>query len=101
MERCLVLNVKIFDFEAEEGRRIKGCNMTYVTGVPEASQNRRGLTPMTVPISDELYEMMQSVPGVWEVQFSQRPGRGGKPTLTATRAKYCDDSKSIEALLLS
>jgi hypothetical protein len=83
----MVLNVRSYDFE-DEGKRIKGMSMTYITGDVEAVPTRRGVTPMTVSIAQDLYDLMQVVPGVWDIQFSQRPGRGGKPTLTATKAKF-------------
>jgi hypothetical protein len=88
MEICIVLNSRSYDFTDDQGKIVKGSNVTYLTGDVEASTQLKGVSTMTVSATDEVMSQLQELPGVYELDFKQRPGKNNRPTLTLTACKF-------------
>ncbi len=89
MEKCVILSARAYDFEDARNQQIKGVSLIYITGDCENTEQRRGVFPMTVSGTSEVFRSITSVPGVYELDFKQRPGRYGKPALVVVGAKLC------------
>ena len=89
MERCIVLSARRYDFkDAESGRRVEGVTLSYLTGDPDQQTDFKGLAPMSIPAPSEVWHQLRAVPGVYAVDFRQRPGPKGRPTLQAVGAEF-------------
>ena len=81
----LVLHVRPFDFEADDGRQISGASVTYVDleAAPSlpVSDREQGLAPLTISAPARIAHDFPSVPGIYQLHFTQRRGKGGKPVL--------------------
>lgn len=85
MERCLLLHARRYDFKDQEsGRRVEGVTLTYLTSYVEGGDNQRGQMPLSISAPAEAWHQLRAVPGFYEVDFRQRPGPKGRPTLQAT-----------------
>ena len=62
--------------------------LNYLTGEVEESANTRGSLPMSITAPVDLYADLGPLPGVYDMDFKQRPGKGGKPTLQCTGLKF-------------
>ena len=84
----LVLHVRPYDFETEEGQRRQGSTVTYLDlsndGVDAAE---RGFAPLNLSVDTEIDRQLTAVPGVYDLEFRQRRGRNGKPTIVLAGAK--------------
>jgi hypothetical protein len=88
----LVLHVRPYDFEADDGRRLSGASVTYVdleAPAPLASDTspERGLAPLTITAPARITNDFSSVPGLYDLHFHHRRGKGGKPTLALGAAQ--------------
>ncbi len=93
MERCIVMTARRYDFKDEAtGRRIEGVTLTYVTGDVEEQQDYRGRSVMSIPAPADVWHQLQALPGVYGVDFKQRPGPKGRPTLQAVGLQFLSDA---------
>ncbi len=81
MERCLLLSARRYDFSDAQGKRVSGVKVSYVTGDVEAQDEERGLAPLSISAPLELWPELMALPGLYDVDFKQRSGVNGKPTL--------------------
>jgi hypothetical protein len=89
MERCIVLTARRYDFkDADTGRRVEGVTLTYLTGDAEAQPDYRGQAVMQIPAPSEIWHQLAAIPGVYAIDFKQRPGPKGRPTLQAVGAEF-------------
>jgi hypothetical protein len=80
----LVLHVRSYSFEADDGRPISGASVTYLDleAPPSAlAPNEYGLAPLTVSAPSRMGADFTTVPGVYQLHFHQRRGKGGKPVV--------------------
>ena len=90
--RCLVLGVRRYSFKDDDGERVEGAKLHYLT--LDASEDedldvdQRGEIPFEVSAPLGLYDKLGEVPAFYDVDFRQRPGRGGRPTLQAAGVSY-------------
>ena len=92
MERCIVLTARRYDFKDDEGKRIEGVTLTYLTGDAESQPDYRGRAVMSVPAPMEMWHQLTAIPGVYGIDFRQRPGPKGRPVLTAVGADFIADA---------
>lgn len=92
MDRCVVLTARRYDFKDDDGRRIEGVTLTYVTGDAETQPDYRGRSVMSIPAPSDVWHQLRSIPGVYAVDFRQRPGPKGRPTLQAVAAEFIADA---------
>lgn len=88
--RCLVLGARRYDFKDDDGGRVEGVTLHYLTldGSLDGSTDQRGEIPMQVSAPMAVFKELDECPGYYEVDFKQRPGRGGRPTLQAAGLSY-------------
>jgi hypothetical protein len=79
----LVLHVRPFSFEADDGRPISGASVTYLDleAPPPPHGEEQGLAPLTVSVPPRMGADFPTVPGIYRLHFHQRRGKGGKPVL--------------------
>jgi hypothetical protein len=88
MQECLILAARWYDFKDDEGRRVEGVTLTYLTGDIDDAADRRGQVPLSIPAPVDIWHQLQAVPGVYGIDFRQRPGKGGRPTLQAIGLEF-------------
>lgn len=88
--RCLVLGARRYSFRDDGGQRVEGATLHYLTldGEDHADEDQRGEIPMQVSAPLAVYQDVARVPAFYDVDFRQRPGRGGRPTLQAAGVSY-------------
>lgn len=86
----LVLSAKRFDFKNDAGEQVTGSSVTYldVEGGSINEPNRRGVEPLTIAAPIEVFQQFDQVPGFYSLDFRQRPGKNGRPTLTLVGVKF-------------
>jgi hypothetical protein len=88
MQDCLILAARRYDFKDEDGRRIEGVTLTYLTGDIDREADRVGQASLSIPAPVAVWHQLQAVPGFYQVDFRQRPGKGGRPALQAVGLEY-------------
>lgn len=82
METCLLLSARRYSFEGDRGGNVEGVQLTYiVSGSVENTENQRGVAPLTISAPMEVFSKLAAVPGVYDMDFKQRPGKNGRPSL--------------------
>jgi hypothetical protein len=87
METCIVLSAREYDFEDEKGKQIKGVTINYLTGDVESDHDRRGVFPFTINAPADVHHALKALPGVYQLDFKQRPGLKGRPVVQVVAAK--------------
>ncbi len=88
VQECLVLAARRYDFKGEDGGRVDGLTLTYVTDEAVDGDDQRGLAVMTTRLPIELFHQLQEVPGYYSIEFQTRPGPKGRPALQAVALAY-------------
>ena len=88
METCLLLSARRYDFKDDGGKQVEGVTLTYITENVETDGDTRGCQPLSVVGAAALWPKLADVPGVYDLDFKQRPGPKGKPTLQLVGMKY-------------
>jgi hypothetical protein len=85
----LVLSAKRYSFKNDDGDQVSGCTVQYLDleGGVSNEQNRRGFEPLTITAAPEAFDQFTHLPGFYALDFRQRPGRNGRPTLALTDAR--------------
>lgn len=87
MSRYLVLHVRPYDFE-DDGRRIQGSSVTYLDpSTPLTATGERGHPPLSLSVDTGVDRQMQEVPGFYDLSFTQRRGKNGRPQLVLAGAR--------------
>ena len=86
METCVVLGARSYSFEDAQGKLVSGVSVTYITGDVENEADRKGAFPLTITGPLQLLAQFPTLPGVYDMDFKQRPGPKGKPTLQVVGA---------------
>lgn len=90
--KCLVLGARRYSFDGEGGGRVEGVTLHYLTDDQYSDRDQKGRVPMQVSAPSEVFHQLNQLPGEYEVDFRQRPGRGGKPTLSAVGVTFTGKS---------
>jgi hypothetical protein len=91
METCLVLSARRYSFKDDNGQQIDGVTVTYLTDDNQDEGNTRGCIPLSITAPLALWEAIPPLPAFCDMEFRQRPGPKGKPTLTLTQVRYLSD----------
>lgn len=84
--QVLVLYVRQYDFEDDNKRRVQGANITYVDPSTPPAEGEKGHAPLSITVDVSMMRDFTDVPGVYEMEFTQRRGRNNRPTLALARA---------------
>lgn len=88
METCVVLHVRAYDFKDDDGQSVKGATVAYLTGDRETGTDRLGYPVLSISAQPEILSQFQAVPGLYDLDFKQRPGKNGRPTITLVGCKF-------------
>ena len=87
MEKCLILSARQYSFADDQGKQVEGVKVTYLTG-DQATGDTRGMEPMSISAPLDTWGQLGELPGMYKMNFRQRRGKGGKPTLTLVRFEF-------------
>jgi len=88
METCVLLSARRYDFKDDGGKQVEGVTLTYITENVETEGDTRGCQPMSVAGAASVWSKLGAVPGIYDLDFKQRPGPKGKPTLQLVDVKF-------------
>jgi hypothetical protein len=89
MERCILLSARRYEFQDDKGKAVAGVTLTYLTDEVQTEGDTRGCQPLSVSAPLDVWPQLGTLPGVYDLDFKQRPGPKGKPTLTLVRLVQC------------
>lgn len=95
--KAIVLAVTRHAFTGEDGREVALCKVHYL-GDEYIEEDARGLGVLNISGGLDLWDNFQTVPGVYQLEFGQRPGRYGRPMVTLQGAELVE---SLEGVLSS
>ena len=89
MTRCLIFSARQFSIVDEdkpnsapyEGVSLSYLDLTAHTPGTRDVSRARGVDVFTISGSKELWASCENLPGFYDVDFAQRPGKGGRPQL--------------------
>lgn len=97
--RCLVLGARRYSFRDDDGARVEGATLHYLTldGEQGSGTDQVGEIPLAVSAPSAVFQELARVPAFYDVDFRQRPGRGGRPTLQASGVSYLGEASIGDA----
>lgn len=78
MSKKIILAKQVYDFEDKEGKRIKGCKITYLGKKPSPLENIVGFTPIVTNVNEEIANSIDLVPAIYDIEFEQVAGKNNK-----------------------
>jgi len=81
-EKVIVLSVNRYSYK-KENRQVEGCNVAYFNPSPDSifkESDLKGSPPLSVSCDYSFYDRFRVVPGIYELDFRQRPGQNNRPT---------------------
>lgn len=78
MSKKIILAKQVYDFKDADGKRIKGCKITYLGKKPSPLENIEGYTPIVANINDDIADLIEVVPAVYDIEFEQVAGKNNK-----------------------
>lgn len=83
----LVLHVRPYSFEADDGKHVSGASVTYLDLGAPVERGEVGHPPLTMSVSDDVAKSFPQAPALYDLDFRHRRGKGGKPVLTLAGAR--------------
>lgn len=90
MEPVLILSADQWELTDETtGEVRRGVTVYFVNAYRESTSKSIGLRPTKVPAMLDVFDSIRKggAPGIYFLDFRTRPGKEGKPVLTATQAR--------------
>lgn len=82
MAKYLVLSGKPFDFEDQNGKRIQGLKISYVSKRSSVKEGEYGNPPLIATVSNmELAKKLNAYPAIYDMEFEQTAGKNNKPEI--------------------
>lgn len=78
MSKKIILAKQVYDFKDSDGKRIKGCKITYLGKKSSPLENIEGYTPIVANINDDIADLIEVVPAVYDIEFEQVAGKNNK-----------------------
>ena len=91
MSKKIILARQDYDFQDADGKRIKGCKITYLGKKPSPLDNIKGFTPIIANINDDMAKLMDVVPAVYDIEFEQVAGKNNKAVTFVSDILYSND----------
>lgn len=88
METAILLSARRYDFNDDKGKSVQGVTLQYLTGDTENTDTDRGCSVFTITAPFDVWDALKTIPGVYDMDFKQRPGKGGRPTLQCVAANF-------------
>ena len=87
--KVLVLSARDWEMADDDGEIRRGVKFSYVDPLEEATgSGAEGVPPMAISGPATLKPKVKEVPGVYELEFRQRPGKNNRPVLTLVDATF-------------
>jgi len=88
------LGARRYSFKDDDGQRVEGATLHYLTldGSQDGTTDEVGEIPLAVSAPHSVFAQLTEVPAYYDVDFRQRPGRGGRPTLQAAGVSYLGEA---------
>lgn len=84
----MVLATKRYNFrDNDTGNMISGCKITYCDE-PTYEDDSKGMQPMTITAPLDSYKDFTHVPGLYDIEFTLKPGAKGQAQLVYKTAKF-------------
>ena len=96
-EKYLILGIRKYQFNNDEGETIRGIGINYVDPSLSAESmdfrgNSKGFIPLKINTSNyEMFSKFEKVPGYYYMKFTQRPGAQGKPQIVLQDVEFTDE----------
>jgi hypothetical protein len=90
-EKVLVLSADNWNMVDERtGQPMAGVSVWYVNKYRDDDVGSLGNKPIKIGATDDTFKVLREggLPGVYELDYGARPGKGGKASLTLTGAKF-------------
>lgn len=97
MPEYFVLGVRPYNFENERKEYFSGVKVTYIDQ-PDNGPKSRGYLPLTVTGAVELDLNFVTLPGFYDLDFTQKPDSKGRPQLVLKSAKFVAAGKVDKSL---
>lgn len=83
--KYFVLSAKTYDFENNQGERIKGSKVSYINKKATERDNEFGNPPLIVNTASDIdKDLLSQLPAICELNFEQVTGKNNKPELVLT-----------------
>lgn len=82
----LVLHVRPFSFRDDKNKLVEGASVTYLDPHNDTDEGEKGYAPLTITASLDVVKDFLQVPGHYQMEFRQRRGAKGRPTISLTGA---------------
>lgn len=89
--KALVVGVKTYSFQNDQGQKIEGAKVSYLTSVASTKNNEVGYLPMQVSIPLTMVGQVKNVPALYDVKFDMVPGRNSKPEVIVSGFEYLNE----------
>ena len=92
-EKVLVLSADRWEMvDDKTGEELKGVSAWYVNSYREDEKGSIGQKPTKVSATPETFAIFEKsgLPGVYELEYGSRPGKGGKAALALIGAKFIE-----------
>jgi len=89
--KYLILSVDRYEFVDERTKETKsGATVWAVNNYREDSAESSGYKPTKLSIQDALFKTFKTsqLPALFDIEFTAKPGKDGKPTLVVVDAKF-------------
>lgn len=86
--KCIILSARRYDFADDKGKQVAGVSVHYIEGKPLQDADERGNIPLKISATPETWGKLRDLPGVYDCDFRQRPGKDNRPTLTLTGVQF-------------
>ena len=89
--KALVVGVKSYSFQNEQGQKIEGAKVSYLTNLESTKNNEVGFLPMLVSIPLTMLGQVKNVPALYDIKFDMVPGRNSKPEFVVSGFDYLNE----------
>ena len=93
--KALVLAVKGYDFKNDLGESVKGNKVYYLTS--DKVEGILGNPPMCVNLQDANCFEGKNLPAVFDMDFTQKPGKNNKPEIVLVGCQHVSDVSVVTA----
>ena len=86
----LVIHVRPYSFRDDGNKLVEGASITYLDLDNEPDEGEKGHPPLTITAPLDVAKDFIQVPGHYEMEFKQRRGAKGRPTISLTGATFAN-----------
>lgn len=86
--KALVVGVKTYSFQNEQGQKIEGARVSYLTNIQSTKSNEVGFLPMQTSVPLNMINQVSVVPGIYDIKFDMVPGRNNKPEVVVSGFEF-------------